>query len=79
MLFSNGPEFAHVEVFNRDGQLVSVNAIPVQFKVSVTEPSGAVNAGMAKEKEKRPQLALWFLIGWLVGYSYSSHCDGSVG
>jgi len=27
-LLTNGPQFAHVEVFNRDGKLVSVSATP---------------------------------------------------
>jgi len=33
--------------------------------VSFTRPSNAVNAGMAKQTEGRPQLALC-LVGWLV-------------
>ena len=28
-LFSNGPQFVHVDVLNRDGTLVSVSAIPI--------------------------------------------------
>jgi hypothetical protein len=30
-LLSNGFQFLHIEVFNRDGKLVSVSAIPVIF------------------------------------------------
>jgi len=30
-LLSNGPQFAHVEVFNSDGKLISLSAIPVTF------------------------------------------------
>jgi hypothetical protein len=39
----------------------------VGVKVSVKEPSYAVNAGMTTQTEGRlhPQLALW-LVGWLV-------------
>jgi len=39
-LLRNGPQFAQVGVFNRDGKLVS--AITVTVKVSVTEPSDVV-------------------------------------
>jgi hypothetical protein len=44
-------------------EIVSVSTIPVIVMVSVTEPSDAINAGMATQTEGRPQLFLWLVIG----------------
>jgi len=66
---TNGPQFAHAEVFNRDGKLVSVSAT----KFIVTEPSEAVNAGMTKQTDRGAATcaealsssAVW-VVGWLL-------------
>jgi hypothetical protein len=68
-LLSNGPQIAHVEVFTRNGKLVSVSAIPVIFKASVTEPSDGVErrndlavrgtSMCAFAQVNVPRLALW--------------------
>ena len=62
-LLSNGPQFAHVWIFNRDVKSLAQAQSQLQFKVSFTEPSDAVNVGMTKQTEGRPQLALW-LVAW---------------
>jgi len=36
------------------------------LRASVSEPSDAVNAGMARQTDGRPQLVGWF-VGWLSG------------
>jgi len=68
-LLRNGPQFAQVGVFNRDGKLVSVSAIPVTVKVSVTEPSDVVtqewlnrlrDVDLRLRASLRPQLFGWF-------------------
>jgi len=64
-LLRNGPQFAQVGVFNRDGKLVSVWRSLLLFKVSVAEPSVEVNAGMAKHFDGRLQLAVC-LVGWFL-------------
>jgi len=71
-LLSFGPQITHVEVFTSDGKLVSVSAIPVIFKVSLTEPSEAVKRrnGLAERGTSTGAFAqvstLSQLCGWLV-------------
>ena len=56
-LLSSSPHFAYIWVFNQDGKTLAWAQSQLRFKVSVTELSNAVNAGMAKQTEGR-QLAL---------------------
>jgi hypothetical protein len=74
-LLSSGSQFAHVAVFNRDGKSLALAHSQLQFKVSVTEPSDVVKAGMAKQTEgRRPRLSpkappsVSSLVGRLVGW-----------
>jgi hypothetical protein len=50
-LVSNGPHLFQIEVFNRDENSLALTQSQLQFKVSVTEPSDAVNAVMTKQTE----------------------------
>ena len=67
-LLSKDIQFAHIAPFNGDGKSLTQALSVLQFELSVPERSVAVNAGMAKQPEGRPQLALE-LVGWLGVFS----------
>jgi hypothetical protein len=76
-LLSNCGQFAHFEVFNRDGKLVSVGAIQLHFKVSVTQPSDAVKRRNGKTDRGTSTCpfelvsSLSYLFGWWMDDVYS--------
>ena len=64
---SNGPQFAHVGVFNRVGKLVSVSANPVTVQGVCLRAQRCGNVGMAKQTAGRLRLQLDFcLFGWFL-------------
>jgi hypothetical protein len=69
-LLDNGPQFDHVGVFNSEGKLVSVSAIPVTVMVSVTEPSDPVTQEWLTSTGVFAQVGVPRLAVWLVGRDF---------
>jgi hypothetical protein len=79
-LLSNGPQFAHVDVFNRDGK--SLALAQSQLKVSGIEPSNVViqeRLNKSKDVVLRFRAILHPSALWLVGLASSSILCSSKG
>ena len=71
-LLSIGPQFVHIEVFNRDRKLVSLNTITgIVYSIHYCDKQcGKTQEWLTKRRtstcssRKSPSIALWFVVGW---------------